>query len=129
VFLGKPTQTFLDAEQAVLEGMEAGLEKARAGNTCEDIAIAFFDILKKYGITKDNRTGYPIGVSYPPDWGERTMSLRPGDKTVLQENMTFHFMTGLWMDDWGFEITESIRIGNNGPECLANVPRKMVVKA
>ena len=56
------------------------------------------------------------------------MSLRPGDRTVLQENMTFHFMTGLWMDDWGFEITESIRIGNNGPECLANVPRKMVVK-
>ena len=23
-------------------------------------------------ITKDNRTGYPIGLSYPPDWGERT---------------------------------------------------------
>jgi len=54
--------------------------------------------------------------------------LRPGDKTVLQENMTFHFMTGLWMDDWGFEITESICIRSNGPECLANVPRKMVVK-
>jgi ectoine hydrolase len=31
VFLGKPTQTFLDAEKAVLEGMEAGLEKARVG--------------------------------------------------------------------------------------------------
>lgn len=102
VFLGKPTQTFLDAEKAVLEGMEAGLEAARAGNMCEDIAIAFFDALKKYGITKDNRAGYPIGVSYPPDWGERTMSLRPGAKTVLEENMTFHFMTGLWMEDWGF---------------------------
>lgn len=128
VFLGKPTQTFLNAEKAVLEGMEAGLEKARVGNTCEDIAIAFFDVLNTYGITKDNRAGYPIGVSYPPDWGERTMSLRPGDKTVLQENMTFHFMTGLWMEDWGFEITESIRIGVDGPECLADVPRKMVVK-
>ena len=128
VFLGKPTQTFLDAEKAVLEGMEAGLEKARVGNTCEDIALAFFKVLKKYGITKDNRTGYPIGISYPPDWGERTMSLRPGDTSVLQENMTFHFMTGLWMEDWGFEITESIRIGENGPECLANVPRKMVIK-
>ena len=77
VFLGKPTQTFLDAEKAVLEGMEAGLEKARVGNTCEDIALAFFKVLKKYGITKDNRTGYPIGLSYPPDWGERTMSLAP----------------------------------------------------
>ena len=128
VFLGKPTQTFLDAEKAVLEGMEAGLEAARAGNLCEDIAHAFFGVLKKYGITKDNRTGYPIGLSYPPDWGERTMSLRPGDKTVLEENMTFHFMTGLWMEDWGFEITESIVIGKAAPELLADVPRQMVVK-
>ena len=128
VFLGKPTQTFIDAEKAVLEGMEAGLEAAKAGNLCEDIAIAFFTVLNKYGITKDNRTGYPIGLSYPPDWGERTMSLRPGDKTVLEENMTFHFMTGLWMDDWGFEITESIVIGAKGPECLADVPRRLCVK-
>ncbi len=128
VFLGKPTQTFLDAEKAVLEGMEAGLEVAKEGNLCEDIANAFFGVLRTYGIEKDSRTGYPIGLSYPPDWGERTMSLRSGDKTVLQENMTLHFMTGLWMEDWGFEITESIRIGKTGPECLANVPRKMVVK-
>jgi ectoine hydrolase len=56
------------------------------------------------------------------------MSIRPGDKTVLRENMTFHFMTGLWMEDWGFEITESIRIGADGPECLANVPRALQVK-
>jgi ectoine hydrolase len=47
---------------------------------------------------------------------------------VLQENMTFHFMTGLWMEDWGFEITESIRIGVDGAECLSNVPRKLFVK-
>ena len=128
LFLGKPTETFLDAEKAVLEGMEAGLAAAKAGNLCEDIANAFFAVLKRHGISKDNRTGYPIGISYPPDWGERTMSLRPGDKTVLEENMTFHFMTGLWMDDWGFEITESIVIGNNAPECLADVPRKLFVK-
>ena len=128
VFRGKPPQTFLDAEKAVLEGMAAGLEVARAGNLCEDIAHAFFAVLKKYGIVKDNRTGYAIGVSYPPDWGERTMSLRPGDKSVLEENMSFHFMTGLWMEDWGFEITESIRITRDGHECLADVPRKLVIK-
>lgn len=128
VYLGKPTQIFLDAEQAVLEGMEAGLAVAKAGNLCEDIANAFFAVLNKYGIVKNNRAGYPIGVSYPPDWGERTMSIRPGDKTVLEPNMTFHFMTGLWMEDWGFEITESIIIGDKGPECLADVPRKLFVK-
>jgi ectoine hydrolase len=128
IFLGKPTQQFLDAEKAVLEGMDAGLEAARAGNTCEDIAIAFFGILQKYGIVKDNRAGYPIGLSYPPDWGERTCSLRPGDLTELKTGMTFHFMTGLWMENMGFEITESIVIGETGPECLANVPRKLIVK-
>ena len=89
---------------------------------------AFFGVLRRHGIEKDNRTGYPIGVSYPPDWGERTISLRAEDETVLEPGMTFHFMTGLWMADWGFEITESIVIGANGPECLADVPRRLCVK-
>ncbi len=128
VFLGKPTQAFLDAEKATLEGMEAGLAAAKPGNVCEDIANAFFAVLKKYGIVKDNRTGYPIGLSYPPDWGERTMSLRPGDRTELLPGMTFHFMTGLWLEDMGMEITESIVITESGVECLSNVPRRLVVK-
>ena len=58
--------------------------------TCALPICAFYSVLAKYGIHKDGRTGYPIGVSYPPDWGERTMSLRPGDTTVLQPGMTFH---------------------------------------
>jgi len=128
VYLGKPPQTFIDAEKAVSEGMDAGIEVARPGNTCEDIANAFFAVLKRHGISKKNRTGYPIGLSYPPDWGERTMSLRPGDKTELKPGMTFHFMTGLWQQDWGMEITESIVITENGVECLANVPRKLIIK-
>ncbi len=127
VFLGKPEEKFLDAEKAVLEGLEAGLAKAKAGNLCQDIANAFFAILKKYDIIKDNRCGYAIGLSYPPDWGERTVSLRAGDTSVLEENMTLHFMPGLWLDDWGLEITESIVIGKNGPEQLSNVPRGLVV--
>ncbi len=128
VFLGKPPQVFVEGEKAVLEGMEAGLEAARAGNTCEEFAGAFYAVLKKHGITKDGRTGYPIGVSYPPDWGERTMSLRPGDRTVLEPGMTFHFMTGLWSDDMGLEITESLVITEGAPELLANVPRQLFVK-
>ena len=128
IYLGEPPLKFLNAEKAVQDGMEAGLEMARAGNLAEDIIIAFNRALDKYGIVKDGRSGYPIGLSYPPDWGERTISLRLGDKTVLEENMTFHFMTALWSDDWGFEITESIIIKEDGPELLANYPRKLLVK-
>lgn len=128
VYLGRPPQAWLDAEKALLEGLAAGLEVARPGNTCEDIAVAFLGVLKRHGIEKDSRNGYPIGISYPPDWGERTMSLRRGDKSVLKENMTFHFMPGLWFDDWGLEITESIVITRTGAETLAKVPRKLFVK-
>ncbi|MEM7070965.1 MAG: M24 family metallopeptidase [Pseudomonadota bacterium] len=126
-FLGRPTSVFMDAEKAVNEGIEAGLEVAKIGNYAEDIAIAYQDILSRYHIEKTNRAGYSIGLSYPPDWGERTVSLRAGDKTVLAENMTFHFMTGLWMEEWGFEITESIVITKDGPKCLADFDRQLVV--
>ncbi len=128
VYLGKPPRHFVDAERAIVEGIEAGLAAAKPGNRCEDIANAFFAVLRKSGIEKDSRCGYPIGASYPPDWGERTMSLRPGDKTVLEPGMTFHFMPGLWLDDWGLEITESILITDTGVETFCNTPRKLFVK-
>ena len=128
VYLGRPPKHFLEAEKAVVEGIAAGLDAARPGNVCEDIANAFFKVLKRYGIEKNSRCGYPIGASYPPDWGERTMSLRPGDRTVLQPGMTFHFMPGIWQDDWGLEITESILITDAGVEALADTPRKLFVK-
>ncbi len=130
VFLGDPPDYMLKAEEALLAGLEAGLDAARAGNTAGDVADALHAELKRAGIERDARCGYPIGLSYPPDWGERTASFRSSDHTVLEPNMTFHFMPGLWMDGWGLEITESIRITDNGrAETLTSYPRPMLVKA
>ncbi|WP_457662591.1 M24 family metallopeptidase [Sinorhizobium medicae] len=126
-YLGKPTQQILDAEKAVLEGVQAGLEKAVAGNRCEDIAIAYSGALARYGFEKTSRSGYPIGMGYPPAWGENSASFRAGDKTELQPGMTFHFMSGLWYGDWGIEITESILITDGDVEFLSNVPRRLLV--
>lgn len=128
VFLGTPPQKFLDAEQAVLEATEAGLDKAKPGNSCETVAVAFFETLMKRGFEKDSRAGYSIGLSYPPDWGERTLSIRRGDKTVLRPNMTIHFMPALWLDDGGLELSETILITDKGAECLCSTPRKLVIK-
>ena len=128
LFLGKPSQKYLDAEQAVLEGIEMGLEMAKPGNQCQDIAKAFNTTLNKLGFEKDSRCGYAIGVSYPPDWGERTMSFRDGDSSILKPGMTFHFMPALWLDDGGLEITEPFVITETGAECLCDTPRKMFVK-
>ena len=128
VYLGKPPQKFLDAESAVLEATQAGLDKCKPDTTCGEVAEAFFGTLQRLGFTKDSRAGYSIGLSYPPDWGERTLSIRRGDKTVLEPNMTLHFMPALWLDDGGLELSETILITETGAECLCATPRKLVVK-
>lgn len=129
VYLGTPPDEMRAAEEAVLEGIAQGIDAARPGNTAGDVARAFYRVLERHGIERHGRCGYPIGLSYPPDWGERTFSIRPSDETVLQADMTFHFMPALWMERWGLEITEPLRVRDGGPaECLADVPRQLFVK-
>lgn len=128
VYLGKPPQKFLEAEKAVSEATQAGLDACKPGITCGEVAEAFFGTLQKRGFEKDSRAGYSIGLSYPPDWGERTLSIRRGDRTVLEPNMTIHFMPALWLDDGGLELSETILITPSGADCLCQTPRKLVIK-
>lgn len=128
VFLGTPGSEWLDAEAALVASIDAGVAAAKPGNTCEDMHAAFITELRSHGYDKESRAGYGIGLSYPPDWGERNISIRPGDTTVFEPGMTFHFMPALWQTDWGMEITESLLITENGCEPLANVDRKLFVK-
>merc|ERR1711969_55493 len=127
VFLGRDMPDHIKrGEEALVEGLEAGLDAARAGNRACDIANALGAAMDRAGIQRGARCGYPIGLSYPPDWGERIISLRPEDETVLEPGMTFHFMPGIWMEDWGLEITESILIRHAGPaETFCKIPRKI----
>jgi ectoine hydrolase len=43
--------------------------------------------------------------------------------------MTFHLFLGMWMEDWGFAVSETIRITERGAEALASVPRALRVEA
>ncbi|WP_171173758.1 M24 family metallopeptidase [Ruegeria sp. HKCCD8929] len=128
LYLGEPPADIRRAEAAVLTAIEDAFATARPGVTCEEVAACVYESFARAGYVKANRTGYPIGLSYPPDWGERTMSLRPGDTTPLQENMTFHLMPGLWTPDWGLAITESFVVTPEGGKPLADMPRDLVVK-
>ncbi|MGB0410737.1 MAG: M24 family metallopeptidase [Pikeienuella sp.] len=127
-YLGDPPADIRRGEAAVLTAIEDALAAAKPGVTCEEAAQSVYDSFARAGFEKNNRTGYPIGLSYPPDWGERTMSLRPGDTTVLQENMCFHLMPGLWTPEWGVAITESFVVTPDGGERLADVPAGIFVK-
>ncbi len=129
IFLGQPSQEVLDTEKAVLQGIEAALDAARPGATCEDVEAAWRKAVARHGIEKESRCGYSIGLSYPPDWGERTMSLRPGDKSVLEPGMCFHLIPAIWKDSWGLEITETFQVTESGAEVFCNYPRHLFIKA
>jgi ectoine hydrolase len=128
VFLGRPPQKIIDTAEIVLEGTAAALAAAKPGATAEAVEAAWRQVITRHGIVKESRIGYSVGLNYPPDWGEHTISLRPGDRTVLQPNMTLHVIPGIWMDDWGIEISECIQVTESGARTLANFPRQLFVK-
>lgn len=128
LFLGEAPDKYRRATEAVLEATEAGLGRARPGARAGEVADAFNATLNRHGFRKDSRCGYAIGISYPPDWGERTISFRHGDMTVLEPGMTFHFMPALWLDDGGLEITEPILVTETGHERLCRTPAELFVK-
>ena len=126
--LGSAPQRLLDTGKAVIEGIDCALAAAKPGETCEGVEAAWRKTIAKYGIEKKSRIGYSIGIGYPADWGEHTASLRAGDQTVLQENMTFHMVCGIWKQDWGVNISEPFLVTEAGGEPFATVPREILVK-
>ena len=125
IFIGKPDSKIDETMKITNEAFENSLKFVKPGNTANDVAVGFWKILSKYGLEKDSRLGYSIGVGYPPDWGEHTMSIRKNDMTLLEPNITFHMIAGMWMDTWGIEVSESIRVTEKGYELFCNFPREL----
>ena len=123
VYIGNPDKKTDETMKITNEAFENALSFVKPGNTANDVAIGFWNILSKYGLEKESRLGYSIGIGYPPDWGEHTMSIRKNDMTVLQPNITFHMIAGMWMDTWGLEISESIQVTESGYKLFCNFPR------
>ena len=129
VLLGKPDQKKIDAMKATNEALEAGISVTKPGNTANDVAQKFWSVLDKYNIKKESRTGYSIGIGYPPDWGEHTLNISKHDKTILQPNVTFHMIAVMQFGDWGVEASEAIRVTENGSELFCNMSKELYIKS
>ncbi|MER9451716.1 Xaa-Pro peptidase family protein [Mesorhizobium sp. M0254] len=120
--IGEPSERLHRVHDAHVAGMAAALETIRPGKTCSDVANAFHRTYEKYGFRKESRCGYANGIG----WIEPTASFQNGDMTELKPNMTFHLMLGNWFDeDFGYMISESIRVTESGVEVLTNTPRRV----
>lgn len=128
-YLGKnPPAKLVELAAHTVDGLNLTLDAIKPGMRAEEVELIWRTHIAKVGLEKESRIGYAMGLNYPPDWGEHTASLRPGDQTVLAPNMTFHMILGMWMDDYGFECSESFRVSETGCETFADVPRKLFVK-
>lgn len=123
VHIGTPPQRLTDTAKAVEEGMEAVLDTVRAGIACQDVHAAWQKVLDRYGLEKKSRIGYSIGVAYSPDWGEHTLSFRPGETIAVPEDAVIHIILGMWMDGWGMELSETIHVRERDGICLTQFPR------
>lgn len=128
VVIGQPSQHVSELSKVVIEGMNAALDFVKPGVTGEEVEAVWRQTIAKSGFEKESRIGYAMGLNYPPDWGEHTASLRQGDKTILQPNMTFHMIPGIWYDGFGVELSESFRVTESGIELFADVPRELFIK-
>ncbi|WP_312668190.1 M24 family metallopeptidase [Tissierella praeacuta] len=128
LILGDAPQRVRELASVVVEGLTNALNSIKPGMTCEEAERVWAKSIAKSGFIKDSRIGYSMGLNYPPDWGEHTASFRPGDRTILQPNMTFHMIPGIWLDDCGVDISESFRVTEKGIELFTNYPRKLLVK-
>lgn len=129
VYLGKPPDALCELADITKEGLDAALSSVAPGVTCESVEAAWRGVISRYGEEKASRIGYSVGAAYPPAWIERTASLRPGDRTELRADMTFHLMCGMWRPHIAFVLSETFRVTETGYELLTDLPRKLFIKS
>jgi ectoine hydrolase len=128
VMLGEPPARLASTAAVVRDGMARVLEEIRPGRTPYEVHAVWDEVIRAEGLTKASRIGYSIGIGYPPDWGERTISLRPHESTVLQPGMCFHIILGMWMDGWGYELSEPVALTADGVERLTDLTQDLTIR-
>ena len=127
LYFGKPPAQTRNLEAATLDGIANVLEKLGPGMTAAEAEGLWQGAAAKFGVRKRARCGYSIGIAYPPTFGEQTFSLRPGDDTVLQKNMTMHLMPAVWQEGVSIVITEPLVITERGCETFCRFERRLFV--
>ncbi len=121
VHLGnRKPKKLVETSKVVEEGMNAVKRTLFANVKASDVHKAWKTVLDKYGLEKKSRIGYSIGVGYPPDWGEHTISFRSNEPTVVPENAVVHIILGMWMEGWGMELSETLHVRRHDCVALSN---------
>lgn len=116
-------EIFGKALDTAIEFIEPGVTAANVNRVCRSVIEE-----TGYGDLSPHRTGYGLGIAFPPGWGEgHLVSLGPSDETVLEENMVFHVPRVAFLPDIGaIGLSATLRVTDGGCESLADLGREFL---
>jgi len=132
VLVGRPDRRLLSMAELSRDALAAAREAVRPGASAGEVDFAARDLIARAGMADafKHRTGYSVGLGYPPDWGEgRLQSITEKDTTVLEPGMVFHLIPDLKLAGVGGAVSsETVLVSERGHEVLTpfsyEIPRK-----
>jgi Xaa-Pro dipeptidase len=129
--VGRPDEEVKRRAAASTEALESVIAAMKPGVTSDAVHQVTRTVFEKYGYSHlfGHRTGYSIGINYPPDWGEgHIMSIWAGDERPLRAGMTFHLVPGLFeLGKHLINISETVLVTETGCEPVTRFPRELFV--
>jgi Xaa-Pro dipeptidase len=116
---------------ACISSLEAVIAAIKPGATSGEVHAASRRNFegKGYGELHGHRTGYSVGINYPPDWGEgQILSIWSDDDRKLAAGMTFHLVPGVFVPNkFIINISETVLVTETGCEPITQFPRELFV--
>ena len=133
VLTGDMSDSMYKAQELMKLALSAVHENVQPGMTVSDVDNLVRNIISNndVGAQLITRSGYSIGIAFPPSWDEGyIVSLKQGDSTVLEVGMTFHIIPWLWGVDGNKTcgISDTILVTEEGCESFFDFPQDFVVK-
>jgi Xaa-Pro dipeptidase len=129
--VGRPDDEVKRRAAASTEALESVIAAMKPGVTSDSVHQVTRGVFERYGYSHlfGHRTGYSIGINYPPDWGEgHIMSIWAGDQRPLRAGMTFHLVPGLFeLGKHLINVSETVLVTERGCEPITNFPRELFV--
>ncbi|TVS11031.1 MAG: aminopeptidase P family protein [Wenzhouxiangella sp.] len=133
VVMGELSDSMRKAEERMRLALRAVKDILRPGLTVSDADNMVRTIISDndVGARLITRSGYSIGIAFPPSWDEGYMiSLNHGDSAIVREGMTFHIIPWMWGVDGDktVGISDTVQITADGCRSFFSLDEAFVCK-
>ena len=130
VSIGEPSPEVARLANACIAALNNVISTMRPGVTADEVAKAGWEGIDMAGpdLVFHGTFAYSLGATFPPTWGDETVSVMLGDQTRLQSGMVFHHPVALRRPgQYGSMFSETTLVTDDGCEVLTGVDRKLFI--